>query len=76
MINWNTSIKKPPVSTTDEFETKRKISDKVLLRVVHHDGRFSGYSFGKYHYDGDYWVIENYLGNFLVTHWTEINDPE
>jgi hypothetical protein len=76
MINWNASIKKPPVSTTDEFDAERKVSNKVLLRIANQDGKFVGYSFGKYHHDGDYWVIQDYLGNFLVTYWTEINDPE
>jgi hypothetical protein len=76
MIKWNLSIVKPPVITQDDFYSKRKVSEKVVIRVVHKNGTFCGYAFARYHHENDHWVIEQYLGEFVVTHWTELNEPD
>jgi hypothetical protein len=80
MIDWNTSNVPPAVDTKDNFNNFHKRSARVLVRVNNKDREFSGCAFAIYHHNGKYWVvegfmIEDFLGDFEVTHWTSLNEP-
>jgi hypothetical protein len=75
MIDWNPANIKPAVDTTDTFRNFHKQSARVLVRVFDSDGRFHGCAFATYHYGSEHWVIEGFLGDFIVTHWSSLNEP-
>jgi hypothetical protein len=81
MITWNKITESvPAVNEDDKFDKDHKISKKCLVKVIHIDGLpvFAGpaFSFGRYYYDREDWVIEGYLGNFTAFYWSELNDPK
>jgi hypothetical protein len=75
MIDWNTSNTKPAVDTEDNFRNFHKQSAKVLVRILDRNNKFCGYAFATYHYNSDDWVIEGFLGDFTVSHWSSLNEP-
>jgi hypothetical protein len=76
MIEWNPVTVKPVLNPNDEWDKEHGFSDKVLVRVLDSCGRLSGYSLAKYRHTNDHWIIEGYLGNFKVSHWSSLNEPE
>jgi hypothetical protein len=76
MIEWNIVLTKPAVNTADKFDAEHGISEKVLVRIIDNNGKFWGYSFGRFYYNSEHWVIEGYLGDFIVTHWSSLNEPK
>jgi hypothetical protein len=76
MIEWNMVLVKPQVNTKDKFDVEQRISQRVVVRVIDRDGRLCGYSFARYFHNSEHWVIEGYLGDFKVTHWSSLNEPE
>lgn len=76
MIKWNTVLIKPPIDSVDKFNIEHIISEKVLVRIIDKDKKICGYSFGRYYYDNDFYSIEDYSYTFVVTHWSNLNEPE
>jgi hypothetical protein len=75
MIDWNTSNVKPQVNTADDFDARHHQSARVLVRIKDSNGKFCGCSFGRYWHDSNTWVIEGFLGEFIITHWSSLNEP-
>jgi hypothetical protein len=75
MIDWITSNVKPAVDTEDNFNTFHKIGKRVLVRVLDRNNKFCGCAFAIYHHTSDHWVIEGFLGDFTVSHWSSLNEP-
>jgi hypothetical protein len=70
------ALTKPAVNIADSFDKTLCISEKVLVRVIDREKKFCGYSFARYFHNSELWTIEGYLGDFVVTHWSSLNEPE
>jgi len=76
MHSWNNISKIPKINCDDRFGAKYKISKRLVVRVIDHNGKFCGYSFAKYYYEDNTWRIEGYLGSYFVTHWFLLTEPK
>ena len=75
MIQWNPESVNPPVNQNDEWDKEHGFTEKVLVRAIDSYGKLAGYTMGKYRHSNDHWIIEGYIGNFTVTHWSSLNEP-
>lgn len=77
-MNWIEAAKTNPPKSKLESDKKLGYSVKVLVRVVHADGREAGYSFAKMVIRSEHqmWMIESFSGQgWKVSHWCFIIDP-
>ncbi|MFA5207528.1 MAG: hypothetical protein WC428_02610 [Candidatus Paceibacterota bacterium] len=70
------ALTKPKINDEDAHDLINGVSIRVVARVVDKDGSFCGFTFAHYYHHSEHWVIEGYLGTFVVSHWSSLNQPE
>lgn len=76
--NWNDGSCRPIRPTQpDDVEIALDQSVPVLCQVWGRNGKeFAGYSFGRYSYKSEVWMLDRFSGRWQVKFWQYIFDPE